>query len=128
MYGAFARPRVCVCASDMPTFFGACAPHSVMCKMCELEPCLACQSDEEIIIGVTLTSLISLISCHTNTNLYMCLCPAAKYQLMSRRWIHNGIQSLNIFLVNSPCSGSSHITPSSPLVCLTSHDALLGRR
>lgn len=75
-----------VCVSDRLTLFAVCAPHSVMCEMCELEPCLARQSDEEIIRGVTLKSLISLISCHTNnTSVYMCLCPAAKYKFMSWR-------------------------------------------
>lgn len=58
------------CASDMLTFSAVWAPHFVMCQMCELEPCLACQSDDEIIRGVTLKSLISLISCQKNdTNL-----------------------------------------------------------
>lgn len=87
--------------SDMLTLFAVCTPHSVMCKMCELESCLSRQSDEEIIRGVTLKSLISLISCHANnTSLYMYLRPAAKYKFMSWSWIHKGIDNLDIFPVN----------------------------
>lgn len=72
---------VCVCVSDPLTLSAVCGLDSVMCEMCELEPCLARQSDEEIIRGVTLKSLISLISCHTNnTSFYVRLCPAAKIQ------------------------------------------------
>lgn len=71
----------CVCGSDPLTLSAVCGLDSVMCEMCELEPCLARQSDIEIIRGVTLKSLISLISCHTNnTSFYVRLCPAAKIQ------------------------------------------------
>ena len=73
---------VCVSVSDPLTLSAVCGLDSVMCEMCELEPCLACQSDEEIIRGVTLKSLISLISCHTNnTSFYVRLCPAAKIRV-----------------------------------------------
>lgn len=84
MCGVFCVSVWVVCVSDTLTLFAVCAPHSVLCEMCELEPCLARQSDEEIIRGVTLKFLIFLIGCHTNnTSFYMCLRPAAKYEFMS---------------------------------------------
>lgn len=48
---------MCVCVSDTFSHFAVCAFNPVMCEMCELELCLARQSDEEIIRGVTLKSL-----------------------------------------------------------------------
>ena len=78
--------------SGMLTLFSVRAWQSVMCWMCELEPCLACQSDEEIIRGVTLKSLISLISCRTNNaSFYMRPCPAANCEFISLSCVHTGI-------------------------------------
>lgn len=67
--------------------------------MCELEPCLACQSDGKIIRGVTVKSLIFLISCHTNnTNFYMCLYPAANHIFKTWNWLHGESKSLKYFV------------------------------
>lgn len=70
--------------------------------MCEVKPCLACQSDGKIIRAATVRSLIFLISCHTNnTKFYMCLCPAANHNFMSWSWLRSESKSLK-YLVKFP--------------------------
>lgn len=106
---------VCVCVTCWPSLL--CVHHVLWwSEMCELESCLTCQSDEEIIRGVTLKSLVSLISCHTNNpNFSMCPWPAAKCKFMSWSWIHGGIKALVILLMNFV--QMAHISRWTPLGC-----------